>query len=112
MTNCEAENLNTYFYSEHISGENLDGKLTIDRFLEFQEELQTAILTLEFQRKNPDDDGLIAEKQFAELLLVSQAGCTLWPDLTTFHQFDKIFQVFGNILRVYLVFGMIVKLLW
>ena len=51
-------------------GENLDGKLTIDRFLDFQEELQRAILTLEFQRKDPNDEGLITEKQFAELILV------------------------------------------
>ena len=54
-----------------ISGENLDGKLTIDRFLEFQEELQRAILTLEFQRKDPNEEELITEKQFAELLLVN-----------------------------------------
>jgi hypothetical protein len=49
----------------------LDGKLTIDRFLDFQTELQRSILTLEFQRKDPDDFGLITEKQFAELLLVA-----------------------------------------
>ena len=53
-----------------VSGENLDGKLTIDRFLEFQEELQRAILALEFTRKDPNEENLITEKQFAELILV------------------------------------------
>jgi len=48
----------------------LDGKLTIERFLEFQSQLQKEILTLEFERKEPDPrTGLISEKHFAELLL-------------------------------------------
>ncbi len=47
-----------------------DGKLTIERFLEFQSQLQREILTLEFNRKGPDaETGKISEKQFAELLL-------------------------------------------
>ena len=53
-----------------LSGENLDGKLTIERFLEFQSELQREILSLEFHRKDPDQQtGKISEKDFAELLL-------------------------------------------
>ncbi len=53
-----------------FSGPNLDGKLTIERFLEFQEQLQREILSLEFSRKNPDEStGKINEKEFAELLL-------------------------------------------
>lgn len=47
----------------------MDGKLTIERFLHFQTQLQSEILALEFQRKSPNDEGLITEKQFAELLL-------------------------------------------
>ena len=51
-------------------GENRDGKLTIERFLEFQTQLQREILRLEFERKNPDlETNLITEGQFAELLL-------------------------------------------
>lgn len=53
-----------------MPGDNLDGKLTIDRFLGFQAQLQREILTLEFMRKNPDEEtGRITEKQLAELLL-------------------------------------------
>jgi hypothetical protein len=55
-----------------FSGENLDGKLTIERFLDFQEQLQREILTLEFLRKPPvgDESGrMIREKDFADLLL-------------------------------------------
>ena len=46
------------------------GKLTIERFLEFQTQLQREILSLEFSRKDPDpESGKITEKQFAELIL-------------------------------------------
>ena len=52
-------------------GENLDGKLTIERFLDFQEQLQREILRLEFNRKPfIDDSGTrIWERDFADLLL-------------------------------------------
>ena len=51
-------------------GEARDGKLTIERFLEFQTQLQREILRLEFERKHPDEEtNLIRESQFAELLL-------------------------------------------
>ncbi|XP_060517897.1 calcium uptake protein 1 homolog, mitochondrial isoform X4 [Cylas formicarius] len=56
--------LTTYFF-----GPNLKQKLTIEKFLDFQERLQREILSLEFQRKNPDEDGNINEADFAELLL-------------------------------------------
>ena len=52
-----------------ISGPELDGKLTIERFLEFQNQLQREILRLEFDRKDPNAHGRITERQFAELLL-------------------------------------------
>ncbi|GLV41367.1 Mitochondrial calcium uptake 1 [Carabus blaptoides fortunei] len=56
--------LTTYFF-----GPTLKQKLTIERFLEFQEQLQREILSLEFLRKNPDENGNIAEADFTELLL-------------------------------------------
>ncbi|XP_050307056.1 calcium uptake protein 1 homolog, mitochondrial-like isoform X1 [Anthonomus grandis grandis] len=56
--------LTTYFF-----GPNLKQKLTIEKFLDFQEKLQREILSLEFQRKNPDENGNISEADFTELLL-------------------------------------------
>ncbi|KAL0270498.1 UNVERIFIED_CONTAM: hypothetical protein PYX00_007894 [Menopon gallinae] len=56
--------LTTYFF-----GPNMDQKLTIEKFLEFQQQLQKEILSLEFQRKNPDSSGNITEADFTELLL-------------------------------------------
>ena len=53
----------------YFLGENLDGKLTIERFLQFQEQLQREILTLEFSRKPAIDTNRISEKDFADLLL-------------------------------------------
>ncbi|XP_003490262.1 calcium uptake protein 1 homolog, mitochondrial isoform X1 [Bombus impatiens] len=56
--------LTTYFF-----GQNMKGKLTIEKFLEFQQQLQTEILSLEFERRNPDENGRITEEDFTELLL-------------------------------------------
>uniref|UniRef100_A0A336LVV2 CSON002669 protein n=1 Tax=Culicoides sonorensis TaxID=179676 RepID=A0A336LVV2_CULSO len=56
--------LTTYFF-----GPNMDEKLTIEKFLDFQQQLQREILSLEFRRKNPDESGNISEAEFAELLL-------------------------------------------
>uniref|UniRef100_A0A8D8TSK4 Calcium uptake protein 1 homolog, mitochondrial n=1 Tax=Cacopsylla melanoneura TaxID=428564 RepID=A0A8D8TSK4_9HEMI len=56
--------LTTYFF-----GENKDEKLTIEKFLDFQHQLQKEILSLEFIRKGPNDDGNITEGDFTELLL-------------------------------------------
>ncbi|XP_039748664.1 calcium uptake protein 1 homolog, mitochondrial-like [Pararge aegeria] len=56
--------LTTYFF-----GQKLDEKLTIEKFLDFQQQLQKEILSLEFQRKQPDENGRITEADFAELLL-------------------------------------------
>lgn len=56
--------LATYFF-----GVNLDQKLTIENFLLFQEKLQKEILTLEFRRKEPNEEGKIREIDFADLLL-------------------------------------------
>lgn len=56
--------MTTYFF-----GRKADKKLTIEKFLDFQQQLQREILSLEFLRKNPDDNGNISEVDFAELLL-------------------------------------------
>lgn len=56
--------LTTYFF-----GQSMDEKLTIEKFLEFQHQLQKEILSLEFLRKGPDDKGNISEADFTELLL-------------------------------------------
>ncbi|XP_075233686.1 calcium uptake protein 1 homolog, mitochondrial-like isoform X2 [Lycorma delicatula] len=56
--------LTTYFF-----GPRMNQKLTIEKFLEFQQQLQREILNLEFQRKNPDENGNISEADFTELLL-------------------------------------------
>ncbi|XP_066991241.2 calcium uptake protein 1 homolog, mitochondrial isoform X2 [Anabrus simplex] len=56
--------LTTYFF-----GPNMDEKLTIEKFLEFQHQLQKEILSLEFLRKEPDENGNITEADFTELLL-------------------------------------------
>ncbi|XP_064080454.1 calcium uptake protein 1 homolog, mitochondrial-like isoform X6 [Macrobrachium nipponense] len=56
--------LSTYFF-----GYTLKEKLTIEKFLDFQQQLQQEILSLEFRRKGPDENGLIPESEFAELLL-------------------------------------------
>lgn len=56
--------LTTYFF-----GKRFDEKLTIEKFLEFQHQLQREILTLEFKRKNPNEEGNITEADFCELML-------------------------------------------
>ncbi|CAH1105263.1 unnamed protein product [Psylliodes chrysocephalus] len=56
--------LTTFFF-----GPSLKQKLTIEKFLEFQEKLQKEILSLEFQRKAPNENGNISEADFTELLL-------------------------------------------
>ncbi|XP_055295888.1 calcium uptake protein 1 homolog, mitochondrial-like isoform X2 [Sitodiplosis mosellana] len=56
--------LTTYFF-----GKKMDKKLTIEKFLDFQQQIQREILSLEFRRKNPTDEGKISESDFAELLL-------------------------------------------
>ncbi|XP_011305957.1 calcium uptake protein 1 homolog, mitochondrial isoform X2 [Fopius arisanus] len=56
--------LTTYFF-----GPANNQKLTIEKFLDFQEQLQKEILNLEFERRNPDSGGNITEVDFTELLL-------------------------------------------
>nr|XP_034184896.1 calcium uptake protein 1 homolog, mitochondrial-like isoform X2 [Osmia lignaria] len=63
--------LTTYFF-----GSNMNGKLTIEKFLDFQQQLQKEILSLEFERRHPDENGRISEVDFTELLL-AYAG---YPD--------------------------------
>ena len=46
---------------------------------------------------------------FAKIICPSQ---TPWPDLAKFGYFDKIYYVLGILLRVYLLFGKTLHLLW
>jgi len=63
----ETSIVNQYFF-----GENLDQLLTVDKFLQFYEQLQNEILQLEFQRstKCPQDETHMTELDFATSLLV------------------------------------------
>ncbi|KAJ8978435.1 hypothetical protein NQ317_019674 [Molorchus minor] len=47
----------------------LETEINYRKILDFQEKLQKEILSLEFQRKNPDENGNITEADFTELLL-------------------------------------------
>lgn len=78
--------LSTYFF-----GPNLDRKLTIEKFLEFQKQLQTEILTLEFQRKRPNAEGFIREVDFADLLL-TYAGLSEKKHVKMLKRVKKIFK--------------------
>jgi hypothetical protein len=62
----ETSIVNQYFF-----GENLDKSLTINKFLDFYEQLQNEILQLEFHRsgKCPHDKTRMTELDFATLLL-------------------------------------------
>ncbi|CAG0887489.1 unnamed protein product [Cyprideis torosa] len=55
--------------SKFFFGPDLREKLTIERFLEFHEQLQREILTLEFQRKDSNRKGTIKPRDFADLLV-------------------------------------------
>ena len=37
---------------------------------------------------------------------------SVWPDLAIFCQLGKILKIFGNFMKVYLVFGKLLNLLW
>uniref|UniRef100_A0A0A9YGL3 EF-hand domain-containing protein n=2 Tax=Lygus hesperus TaxID=30085 RepID=A0A0A9YGL3_LYGHE len=78
--------LTTYFF-----GRELDEKLTIEKFLEFQNQLQTEILSLEFMRKNPGPEGNITEADFTELLL-AYAGYPPKKKSKMLKQVKKVFK--------------------
>ena len=54
----------TYFF-----GANREGILTVEKFLDFQRQLQNEILRLEFHRKTVGNSKLISEKEFGDLLI-------------------------------------------
>uniref|UniRef100_A0A1Q3FM59 Putative calcium uptake protein 1 log mitochondrial n=1 Tax=Culex tarsalis TaxID=7177 RepID=A0A1Q3FM59_CULTA len=81
--------LTTYFF-----GQKNDEKLTIEKFLDFQQQLQREILTLEFMRKNPDENGNISESDFAELLL-AYAGYTQKKKVKKIKRVKKRFRDHG-----------------
>lgn len=82
--------LTTYFF-----GPTLKQKLTIEKFLEFQEQLQKEILSLEFQRKNPDENGNISEGDFTELLL-AYAGYPEKKKIRMLKRVKKMFRDHGQ----------------
>ena len=96
--------LTTYFF-----GENKEGNLTVDKFLEFQRQLQNEILRLEFNRKSSGSN-TIPEKAFVELL-IAYAGFpgiftnflhdfSLSRNFSIVFQFHEIFWLFfSNISR-------------
>ncbi|XP_074648377.1 calcium uptake protein 1, mitochondrial-like [Tubulanus polymorphus] len=61
-------------------GKDLDQKLTIEKFLEFQNQLKKDVLKLEFDRACPDENGMITESDFASSLITyagfSEVKCT------------------------------------
>ncbi|XP_046960329.1 calcium uptake protein 1 homolog, mitochondrial-like isoform X1 [Vanessa cardui] len=81
--------LTTYFF-----GPKLNEKLTIEKFLDFQQQLQREILSLEFQRKQPDENGRITEADFAELLL-AYAGYPAKKKARMLKRVKKMFRDHG-----------------
>lgn len=82
--------LATYFF-----GEKLDQKLTVEKFLDFQKQLQTEILTLEFKRKDPNEGNMIREVDFADLLL-TYAGLSDKKQLKMLKRVKKKYKVDGQ----------------
>ncbi|KMQ98162.1 calcium-binding atopy-related autoantigen 1 [Lasius niger] len=78
--------LTTYFF-----GPQMNQKLTIEKFLDFQQQLQREILSLEFERRNPDEDGNITEVDFTELLL-AYAGYTAKKKAKMLKRVKKTFK--------------------
>lgn len=51
-------------------GENLDKKLTVEKFLDFQKQLLFEILKIEYDRYDKKDNGNISERDFAHSIIV------------------------------------------
>ncbi|CAD5209020.1 unnamed protein product [Bursaphelenchus okinawaensis] len=58
--------------TRHFFGQKHDQKLTVERFLQFQQDLHRDILRIEFERRDPESMpvGIISERAFADLLLI------------------------------------------
>lgn len=59
--------------------------------MDFQHQLQREILSLEFERKHPDENGMITETDFAELLL-AYAGYTIKKKQRKLKRVKKTFR--------------------
>ncbi|XP_076361529.1 calcium uptake protein 1 homolog, mitochondrial-like isoform X2 [Tachypleus tridentatus] len=79
--------LATYFF-----GHDHKKKLTVEKFLDFQKQLQSEILALEFKRKEPNEKGYIKEVDFADLLL-AYAGL---PDKKRARMLKRVRKEFKN----------------
>jgi len=77
--------LSTYFF-----GAKLNNKLTIEKFLDFQRQLQKEILQLEFNRYDPEG-GRMSEKHFADTLLL-YAGLTEAKRIKMMKRVRKVYK--------------------
>ena len=64
--------------------------MTVEKFLEFQRQLQNEILKLEFNRKSYGSANMICEKEFAELL-IAYAG---FPAKKKFKMLKRVRKAF------------------
>lgn len=97
--------LGTYFF-----GPKLDQKLTVEKFLNFQMQLQKEILYLEFSRCEPDDNRCISERDFAQNLL-SYAGLTETKRIRMLKRVKKAYkeESKGITFEEYLAFYQVLK---
>merc|ERR1719264_186830 len=77
----------TFFF-----GDDREGNLTVDKYLEFQRCLQNEILALEFKRKCGSEEEVISEKDFAELL-IAYAGFPPKKKVKMLKRVRKAFKV-------------------
>ncbi|RWS11738.1 calcium uptake protein 1: mitochondrial-like isoform X2 [Dinothrombium tinctorium] len=78
--------------AHYFFGPDLKQKLTIEKFLEFQHEIQLEMLTLEFERKRRKDEEKIKESDFSELL-IAYAG---FPEKKKKRMLNRVRSVFPD----------------
>ncbi|RWS28665.1 calcium uptake protein 1-like isoform X2 [Leptotrombidium deliense] len=78
--------------AKYFFGNNLKQKLTIEKFLDFQKEMQTEMLTLEFERKRKKNEEKIKETDFSELL-IAYAG---FPDKKKKRMVNRVRKMFPD----------------
>lgn len=64
-TKKRQSNISRYFF-----GESRDKELTSDEFLKFQEDIQFDILKMEFDKLGPDENNMISQKAFAQMIVL------------------------------------------
>merc|ERR1712062_295648 len=58
-------NVARYFF-----GDDKDKELTADEFMQFQSDMQYDILRVEFDKMEPDENNMISQKAFANMILI------------------------------------------